>query len=213
MRIKEVEDIVGITKKNIRFYEKEGLLTPGREGENSYRDYSPDDVARLKQIKLLRRLDMPISDIRELFQGQASLSQEAEKHSRTLDEHINSLEKARLVCGMLCDDPADISAFDVDMYLSKIDELEKEGAVFVNIRKNDVRKKYIGPVVSCIAIVAFTVLILAFFLYDNASAPAPSGVFWFFIAMMAMIVVGTVAALVSRIKEIRGGEENDLSNY
>ena len=31
MRIKEVEDLVGITKKNIRFYEKEGLLTPRRE--------------------------------------------------------------------------------------------------------------------------------------------------------------------------------------
>ena len=38
MRIKEVEDLVGITRKNIRFYEKEGLLTPGRELENSYRD-------------------------------------------------------------------------------------------------------------------------------------------------------------------------------
>ena len=53
MRIKEVEDLVGITKKNIRFYEKEGLLTPGRELENSYRDYTEEDVSRLRIIKLL----------------------------------------------------------------------------------------------------------------------------------------------------------------
>ena len=30
MRINEVEALVGITKKNIRFYEAEGLLTPRR---------------------------------------------------------------------------------------------------------------------------------------------------------------------------------------
>ena len=29
MKINQVEQLVGITKGNIRFYEKEGLLTPG----------------------------------------------------------------------------------------------------------------------------------------------------------------------------------------
>ena len=36
MTIKEIELQVGITKANIRFYEKEGLLNPGR-GSNNYR--------------------------------------------------------------------------------------------------------------------------------------------------------------------------------
>lgn len=36
MRINEVEALVGITKKNIRFYEAEGLLTPRRNSENGY---------------------------------------------------------------------------------------------------------------------------------------------------------------------------------
>ena len=30
MKINEVEALVGITKKNIRFYEEQGLLKPGR---------------------------------------------------------------------------------------------------------------------------------------------------------------------------------------
>ena len=30
MKINEVEAAVGVTKKNIRFYEEEGLITPGR---------------------------------------------------------------------------------------------------------------------------------------------------------------------------------------
>ena len=37
MKINDVEQILGITKANIRFYEKEGLLNPSRN-ENGYRD-------------------------------------------------------------------------------------------------------------------------------------------------------------------------------
>jgi DNA-binding transcriptional MerR regulator len=55
MRIKEVEKITGITSKNIRFYEKRGLLSPESDVENSYRLYSDDDLKRLKKIKLLRK--------------------------------------------------------------------------------------------------------------------------------------------------------------
>ena len=49
MKINEVEAAVGVTKKNIRFYEEEGLITPGREPGNGYRSYSQADVERLPQ--------------------------------------------------------------------------------------------------------------------------------------------------------------------
>ena len=45
MKINEVEAAVGVTKKNIRFYEEEGLISPSREPGNGYRSYSQADVA------------------------------------------------------------------------------------------------------------------------------------------------------------------------
>lgn len=54
MKINEVEAAVGVTKKNIRFYEEEGLISPRREPGNGYRSYSEADVERLRRIKLLR---------------------------------------------------------------------------------------------------------------------------------------------------------------
>ena len=60
MKINEVEQAIGITKKNIRFYEQEGLLTPSRNLSNGYRDYSEEDLETLRQIKLLRKLDIPL---------------------------------------------------------------------------------------------------------------------------------------------------------
>lgn len=59
MKINEVEQKVGITKKNIRFYEQEGLLKPDRNAQNGYREYSEEDLLLLQKIKLLRKLSIP----------------------------------------------------------------------------------------------------------------------------------------------------------
>ncbi|WP_155242836.1 MerR family transcriptional regulator, partial [Butyrivibrio fibrisolvens] len=59
MKINQVEELVGITKKNIRFYEEQGLISPERNKDNGYRDYSLKDVDILNKIKLLRKLEVP----------------------------------------------------------------------------------------------------------------------------------------------------------
>ena len=69
MKINQVEELVGITKKNIRFYEEQGLINPERNRDNGYREYSLKDVDLLNKIKLLRSLDVPIDEIRKLEVG------------------------------------------------------------------------------------------------------------------------------------------------
>ena len=44
MTIKEVEERTGLTRSNIRFYEKEKLIEPSRNHKNGYRDNSEKDV-------------------------------------------------------------------------------------------------------------------------------------------------------------------------
>ena len=61
MKIKQVEELVGITKKNIRFYEDQGLLNVER-AENGYREYHLEDIVRLQEIKLFRKMDISIED-------------------------------------------------------------------------------------------------------------------------------------------------------
>ena len=52
MKIKQVEELVGITRKNIRFYEEQGLLNVER-AENGYREYHTADIARLQEIQII----------------------------------------------------------------------------------------------------------------------------------------------------------------
>ena len=61
MKIKQVEELVGITRKNIRFYEEQGLLNVER-AENGYREYHTADIARLQEIKLFRKMDISIEE-------------------------------------------------------------------------------------------------------------------------------------------------------
>ena len=72
MKIKQVEELVGITRKNIRFYEEQGLLNVER-AENGYREYHTADIARLQEIKLFRKMDISIEEMRALFEKRKSL--------------------------------------------------------------------------------------------------------------------------------------------
>lgn len=213
MRIKEVETLVGITKKNIRFYEKEGLLSPGRESENSYRDYGEAEVERLKQIKFLRKLGMPISEIKAVLEEKNSLTTAVKCHRINIDERCRNLLRAYEVCEMIEAEGRQLPELDTDEYLRRLESMEKEGAVFSNIEKNDVMKKYFGPVLATVLIVAAAVSVLVYFLWVNKTDPAPGIVIGYLCAVFAVMVIGTIIALGFRIREIRKGEEDDLSNY
>jgi len=213
LRIKEVETLVGITRKNIRFYEKEGLLNPGRDSENSYREYSEQDVCRLKQIKFLRKLDMPISEIKSLLDGRTSLTTALGRHSLAIDEQRKNLLRAYEVCRSIEEEGCQLPELDTDAYLLRLESMEKEGAVFRNIARSDVMKKYFGPVLGCAIVVAAAVAALVYFLWVNKTEPAPGYVLAYICAAVGVVALGTVIALLCRIKEIRKGEEDDLGNY
>ena len=213
MRIKDVEAIVGITKKNIRFYEKEGLLSPGRNSENSYREYSEEDVERLKQIKFFRKLNMPASEIKALLEGKTSLQTSLKRHSIAIDEQRKSLLRAEELCEQIIEEGVGLAEFDTDGHLLLLENMEKEGAVFRNIVKNDVMKKYSGPIFACALIVALSAAAFVLFLLLNKSDPAPGYLIVYLCGAVALVALGTLIALLVRIREIRKGEEDDLGNY
>ena len=67
MKINEVEKLLNVPMATIRFYEKEGLLVPQRN-ENSYREYSEDDVQVLKKIIVLRKAGISVDAIKRILE-------------------------------------------------------------------------------------------------------------------------------------------------
>ena len=73
MNIKEAEKLSGVSSRNIRFYEQKGLIKPRRNTENDYREYSEEEIQRLKLIRALRMVDMPMDQIRKVIDGKVPL--------------------------------------------------------------------------------------------------------------------------------------------
>ena len=69
MTIKDVCKKTNLTAKAVRYYEEEGLLKPERIEDNSYRNYTDEDLVILKKIKLFRYLDFSIDEIRKLLKS------------------------------------------------------------------------------------------------------------------------------------------------
>jgi DNA-binding transcriptional MerR regulator len=66
MRIGELSERTGTSRRLLRFYEEQGLIAPERSG-NGYRDYDERFVERVKQIRGLLDAGLPIRIIRQLL--------------------------------------------------------------------------------------------------------------------------------------------------
>lgn len=66
MKVNDVCNLIGLTKKAISYYEKQELIMPMKD-KNGYRDYSSKDIKLLNEISLYRKLDISIKDIKLLL--------------------------------------------------------------------------------------------------------------------------------------------------
>ena len=58
---------VGINLETVRFYEKEGLLSPASRTPSGYRQFEEDAVDRLEFVGRAKRLGFSLAEIRELL--------------------------------------------------------------------------------------------------------------------------------------------------
>lgn len=131
MNISELEARVGITKQNIRFYEKRGLLHPARDVENNYRSYTEEDVEALCAIKVLRKLDISIEDIRSIFLGEKALSCVLEEQLLMLDSRRKELDASIEMCRTL--QGIELDSLDAGQVLIRMEEMEQKGGTFMSI--------------------------------------------------------------------------------
>ena len=127
VKINEVERKAGITKKNIRFYEEQGLILPRRNSENGYREYGDEEVQVLRRIKLLRKLGIPIEEIRQMLGGTLTVADGMRRHLISLERERRNLEQSVLFCQELQSMDVPITALDADAILDKMETLEKGG--------------------------------------------------------------------------------------
>lgn len=96
-RINEVVDSYGVSSRTLRYYEEMGLLWSSHPDNKSQRYYDIDALERLKQIIVLRKLQIPIKDIVTIFKSENTsvLIQAFVDKLESLDTEISALSELR----------------------------------------------------------------------------------------------------------------------
>lgn len=213
MRINEAAEKAGIAAKNIRFYESQGLINPGRESGNGYRNYTEEDVQQLRRIRLLRLLDVPLTECRAMLEGRMTLADGMRRHMVTLQARRQDVESALQLCQALQNEPG-LDDVDLQTLQDRVAAEQKKGVQFMDIENSDIRRKrrwgaLVGAGIFAL-LMAFTVVIMV---WGQSVEPLPWGLFAAMAAIPAACIVATVVVLVQRIKEIRKDEIDAYRNY
>jgi DNA-binding transcriptional MerR regulator len=137
MRIKEIEKLSGMGRANIRFYEREGLLTAKRM-DNGYRDYSEDDLQILLRIKLLRSLHISLDEIRALKDGSQDLADTLSRQIVKLEQEKRDASYAQDVCRTIQQDKVTFADLDALKYLEDISRtLEETDSQYFSVKEDE----------------------------------------------------------------------------
>lgn len=88
MKIGEIAQSTGTPVETIRYYEREGLLSPPARSGANYRVYGAPHAERLVFIRHCRSLDMTLDEIRTLLRFRDAPEQNCAGVNTLLDEHI-----------------------------------------------------------------------------------------------------------------------------
>lgn len=88
MTIGEVSSAFQISSRMLRYYEKMGLIESRRKENYAYRIYDADAVRKVQQIITLRKLRIPLKQIRCMMEGNR------EEAVRILEAHIHDMDES-----------------------------------------------------------------------------------------------------------------------
>ena len=93
--ISTIAKVAGLSRSTLLYYDRLGLLKPSKRSRSGYRQYSPADAERLKQICLYRQMGIPLREMKKLLldSGGAASVEILKCRLRILDREIANLRK------------------------------------------------------------------------------------------------------------------------
>ena len=214
MLINEVENIVGLSKKSIRFYEDNHLLNPKRK-DNDYRYYDEEDIKKLKIIKFLRELDVPIKELRELNEGKLSLKDCLNNRIQKIDSLKLNFDKVKEMCQEIIKDDVTYENLNIEKYFKEINILNKKERFTMNRELPSKGKRIGGAILASLIFSGIFIFLIGLICYFQITEVEKCTwpLFWFLMLILGLPVGAVLINLIKRIKEILGGEEDEASKY
>ena len=173
----------------------------------------------LLQVKLLRKLDLPLEEIKRIQSGSLTLSDCLQRHLIVLKRKRQNLEAMEKFCNRILSDNTELKELPVEQLLTEMKDMEKGGTKFMNVLKKDKNTRKRTSIIAALTAIAFMAWFLGIMIFvfvktfAFVTTPEPILFAVFIIAFPLMGITGTLLALRERLKEIEGGELDEASKY
>ncbi len=87
----QVADLFGVTVRTLHHYDEIGLLVPSERSRAGYRLYTDEDLTRLQQVVVYRRLEMPLDEIATLLEGGEDAADHLRRQRGTVMQRLDEL--------------------------------------------------------------------------------------------------------------------------
>src|SRR5699024_4707311 len=126
MLMSEVRERTKLTRKAIEYYEEKGLIKPARE-ENNYRIYSKEDVKKLRDIYIYRKLGCSLDQIKEIFESKSNSSLAEIIRGREIE---SQLENARVEALKLL-----LNDANIDEVKEQLDFIDRQDTIYSKLMR------------------------------------------------------------------------------
>ena len=135
LKIKELENLLSISRSNVRFYEKQGLFSPERK-DNNYREYTNQDIEVLKKIIIFRKMGFTVEEIKLIQNNDLPFAEAIANAQRRIEDEIEQLNGSLKLIKQVAQENLSFNEIDIDEHWNTISESEKSGEKFVDICKD-----------------------------------------------------------------------------
>jgi len=97
--VRQVSQDYGISNRMLRYYEQIGLLESSHRDDYAYRVYDEAAIKRLQQIIILRKLQIPVRQIKDILKSQDAVAviEIFRQNISELDERITALSTIKSI--------------------------------------------------------------------------------------------------------------------
>lgn len=107
MRIGEIAAATGVSVQAIRFYERRGLLNPPQRLASGYRNYSPEAIKTIEDIKQLQQVGFTLRETAEFIGLLRGQPRHPSKNRALAEEKLRSFEAQILRLSTMRDELGD----------------------------------------------------------------------------------------------------------
>ncbi len=89
----QVADLFGVTVRTLHHYDEIGLVVPSGRSRAGYRLYTDEDLVRLRQVVVYRRLELPLDEIATLLDGGEDAADHLRRQRATVMTRLDELRE------------------------------------------------------------------------------------------------------------------------